>query len=453
MNTKSLPVISCLCVLALLLGAPTSASAMQTNPDPLATNVLMETAGLLGLDTSPDCTSGMCAWLDPLNNTLTYEHPSGKFTVFLTVFWLSDYDSPLAWVSDTLGTDYTEYDLDYGSRAYFLETMDESWVYDTGLIPCGSYGMIAQVTQALAPGGSLPERMQPDIWMALDALDNASNRWGLCAGAAAQPETGIQNPPVVNPQPEDLPQTATDCSWDDTRMATLLSNAAWQLGWSETPQCGNFDGLTGYCCVIMHEGSQTGKSCSSYSGGPIAPPGSAQNNESQTVQNEKGMLVLCQEGSMMYVGPNDVETDLFGQPAQWSTKDWPTAGYSAYHLIWWDQTCGFRLESGAGFNCRDYQTETEADQKAMAERAYTYASTLYPLAQFSDMTSLTFNDSVPPTAQPSTTSSGFQLCTSGMALAALAASLMGWLRARPLWTWIGVLGGLAALVLSLLSAF
>lgn len=451
MKIKFLPVISFLCLLMLLGSTPVPVFGQGTDPDPLVTNVLMEAASLLALDTSPDCAQGMCAWLDPVNNTLTYQHPSGTFDVFMTGFWLSEYDSPLAWVTDTLGMYYTEYDLDYGSRAYFLEQMDEATLTHTVLMPCGTYGLIAQVNQALGPGGSQPELMQPDIWMVMDALDNASNRWGLCAGAAAPPGTVIENQPDVIAQPENLPQIS-DCTWDDTRMATLLSNVAWQLGWSETPQCGNFENMIGYCCIVQHDGGPSGKSCSTYTGGPIAPPGSAQNNESQTTQIEKGMLVICQEGSMMYVGPKDVETDLFGQPAQWAEKSWQTPAYSAYQLIWWDQTCGFRLEAGDGFNCRDYQNETEADQKAMVERAYGYASALYPAADFSDMTTLAFNDSVPPDLQPETsTGPGLQLCTSGMALGALAAFLLGWLRGRALWTWIGVFAGLGVLGLSLLT--
>lgn len=447
MKIKSLPMLVILCILVLVLSIPAPVLGQSTDPDPLVTNVLMETASLLALDTSPDCTQGMCAWLDPINNTLTYEQPSANFMVFITGFWLSDYDSPLAWVTDTLGMYYTEYDLDYGSRSYFLEQMDESMLYHTVLIPCGNYGLLAQVTQALGPGSSQPDLMQPNIWMVMDALDNASSRWGLCATAnPAVPEL-----PPANPQQPVLP-SGPDCTWDDTRMATLLSNVAWQLSWSGTPQCGDFDHLIGHCCVIMNEGAPNGKTCSSYDGGPIAPPGSAQNNENQTAQIEKGMLAICREDNMMYVGPNDVETDLFSQPAQWSEKDWPTAGYSAYHLIWWDQTCGFRLESGAGFNCRDYQTETEADQKAMVERAYGYASTLYPAADFSDMTTLAFNDSVPPTAQPGTTSSpGMQICPSGMALCALATFVLGWLRSRPIWIWMGIFGGMGILILNLLS--
>ena len=449
MRTKSLPTLALLSVLVLVFCIPAPVLGQSIDPDPLVTNVLMEAAGLLGLDISPDCTQGMCTWLDPVNNTLTYQHPSGSFDVFMTSFWLSDYDSPLAWVTDTIGMYYTEYDLDYGSRAYFLEQTDDSLLTHTVLIPCGNYGLIAQVHQALGPGGSQPELMQPDIWMVMDALDNASNRWGLCA--SANPD--VPELPPANPQPQ-APSSGPDCTWNDTRMATLLSNVAWQLGWSETPQCGNFDNLIGYCCVIMHEGNANGKNCSSYTGGPIAPPGSEQNNEAQTPQIEKGMLAICQESGMMYVGPNDAETDLFGQPAQWAKKYWPANEYNAYHLIWWDQTCGFRLESGAGFNCRDYQTETEADQKAMAERAYGYASTFYPAADFSDMTTLAFNDSVPPAAQPGTTSGpGFQLCTSGMALLTLTAVVLGVQRSRPLWIWIGIFSGVCILILNLISGF
>ncbi len=126
MRTKSLPMLALLSGLVLVFFITAPVLGQSIDPDPLITNVLMEAAGLLGLDISPDCTQGMCTWLDPVNNTLTYQHPSGSFDVFMTGYWLSDFDLPLAWVTDTIGMYYTEYDLDYGSRAYFLEQTDDS---------------------------------------------------------------------------------------------------------------------------------------------------------------------------------------------------------------------------------------------------------------------------------------------------------------------------------------